>query len=303
MKLKKSVEEALMKSKEDGENKFREIVREREKNFQDYTCRRHEQISQEYQNYHDDQKQHLEKAQDIIVNNNENTSPNRLYKSASDLSCSMNQKYINKDKYASKKMDNSQDIENRNALNQSYPAKHDESVVQDKSPPHDSMSEGSDSFSHADEDAKAIRDHELVKHKFKNYKQQQLVNNNVIKSFDDTKESNNYGPNTMGSISELPVKDSTFGANRSSQEYGQYRVASSMPYTNFEGHNINPNFENHDVRSQFATKTSKLSNFSSPITEEEGTSYVSSSDESYSLNSKSPQDTSYVQQQQHINFG
>ena len=299
-KLKKSVEEALMKSKEDRENKLREIVREREKNFQEYAYQRHEQISQEYRNYYDDQKQHLENVQNMIKSNaeNENTSPNRLYKSVSDLSCSMNQKYINKDKYASKEMDTSQDIENRNILNQSYPVKPDESVVQDKSPLHDSMYEGSDSFSHADDDEKAIRDHELVKHKFESYKQQQFAQDNVVKSFDYARESNNYGPSAMGSMSELPVKDNTFGANRSSQEYGQYRVTSSMPYTNFEGQNINARFENQDVRSQFAARVSKFSNFSSPITEEEeGESCISSSDESISMNSKTSQEVSYVQQQ------
>lgn len=286
--LRKSVEQAVYKSKEERENKLREIVRDREINFQEFALKRQEQISQEYQNIYATQKSNIENSYDASIDN-ENLSPNKMYKSNSDLSNSMNQKYINKDKYTSK--DTNSQNKSRGVLSQSYPASNSGhgSAIQIKS--NDSLSEMSeDSFvSHRDkEDDEALHKHEQTKQAFENYKKSTLNDKNVIKSFDYSRESGyDYNNQIINSVSELPVKDSTFGAYRVSQEY----IHNGMDNTMFS------RMENQEVRSQFAAKASRFSNFSSPITEEsEGESSLTCSENNMSMASRQSENYEYLNQ-------
>ena len=198
MKLKISVDNAIVKAREQRENKLREIVRDRELNFQEYTVKRHNQIKEEYNNKIQENKHEFEeisvisespyKEQPSVKKNQsfkenrvgdvENTSPNQRIISPSEFSNSINQKYLNKDVYESYKKgyqqpNYNQEFAKRNGIMiQSYPlsdqingSRAEMNYDEEQSQSHDENSE----YTSQDENS-VIQRHENTKNAFEIYK-------------------------------------------------------------------------------------------------------------------------------------
>ena len=293
MRLKANVDSAIMQARENRESKLREVVRDREMNFQEYTVKRHNQIREEYNKKMQDEipdeasiasesaykeDNSIRKSQSFRETKEkdiENMSPNRKLISPSEFSNSINQKYLNKDVYESysrgiQQPSFNQDFVKRSGpLIQSYPISDNingsrvEMNLEEHSQSQDENSEYTDENS-------IIQRHENSKNAFENYKKS-LASRDNFNGYEYSLKSGEY------SYSGLPVKDSTFGMyNDPYDEENKNRRMYPVPFGSMEG--LPPN-DMTDVRSQLQFKAGKFSEFSSPITEEdEGESSISYDD-------------------------
>lgn len=291
MKFKKTVDEALQKAKEDRENKLREIVRDRELNFQAYTLQRQNQIHEEYRKKFEQHKDVMNESNSMIGNfekqnllsperdfksmkkrtksefaspESENMSPNYQYGPTSELSCSINQKYLNKDVYNVSRSQTqltgypSQTLDKRGALMQSNPYSDNLNGSRTEINVDGESGDERSFVGSREEDDEALRKHEQSKHAFDSY----------MRSF----QQQRVGYSCEGGV--LPLKESTFGMpSQSSQEFQKYGMTYSVPYGSMEDI---PLSDNQETRSHYPHKGGVFSNFSSPITEEdEGESSLS----------------------------
>jgi hypothetical protein len=299
MKLKQKVDAKVHQKRIEREEQMLEMVREREVNFQEFTVRRQKQIENEYKDTLDQYQGEKDRDRSNERNpmlspdktyseindqsrsalyspGSENMNPNKQKSPFSDLSNSMNQKYLNKDAYPKTQTQNcgtlkDQIIAIKGALALPLMEQHQaiRSELQSMTSDEGSRMDQSSVYSATtdDESDPVIQKHEQSKYAFEEYK----------RSSDGT---NFRGMNN----SSLPIKDSTFGApNDSSQDF-KHKLSMNrpIPFASMDG----APFDGQEIRSHNGLHDGQ---FSSVITEENS---VETSEECSSQNLSMTSDNS-----------
>lgn len=291
LEYKRSIDDAVYKSQQERDNQMKELIRNREMNFQEYTLKRQNQIREEYMKKLEGNDGEVRQAHSFIETGKgmlspdrnmgpydanteihspgmENMSPNQPYGYKSDLSYSINQKYLNKDAYdIGRSQEYPLSINDRmkshnGALMQSYPLSDNLNGTREEMM-NDSYTESytqNDEYS-CEEDEEALRKHEQSKNAFEAYK----------RSTEQFNGSQGYEEGV------LSMKNSTFGMpTQNSQDFQKYQIGASH-FGSAEGH---PMGYHIDQNTYYHQKGGNFSSCSSHITEEdEGESSLSYIDE------------------------
>jgi hypothetical protein len=288
--LNEQITQLERKKKEEYENKMREIVRNREIQFQNYSQKLKQQIEEEYAERYNKEKQKAETIKNILVPQDQMPkysplrqrsksgtrspsniqSPNSENLSAQDhdkRSALSNSVYLNDKVYNEEKsqVQRSAEMENYYPGSEGYQGSNQNL----KSPTNSQLSGGE--FSENDEDHQVIQKHEEAKYAFENYRKS-------IASDSNRPPFNYLDQNESSKSGHLPLKESTFGAPEDLIE--EQKRDHHLPYGSLEG-DLHPY---QDPKHLYQIKGGKFSNFSSPITEEEAEgessmSYISSAND------------------------